>query len=501
MIKTTANQSIPLNNTKQNLIISYIIAASIFLFTLLYWILNSNIFFDDAYIHMRIARNFVEHGQPYFNRNEAVSGNSSPMWLWLISALFWLFGPSEQIINIISFLINLFFIATLSAVFRTRYTLSISLILSFLINSIFVINVSYSGMETALALSLWCCSIILLHKQKLYLAILIGALCVLVRYEYALWLIILSSIILLQYKTIKPISIALIPLSVLVIFQYSYYQTLIPNTIKAKSLIYQLDIYMALVHSFILQSLPIFIIIMILSLAIAIYHLRENNDILSLACILLGFTLLSLYLVRGTLIFIWYKPLYFVPIVVGHLLLLKYKHTTIRSIIIAIIFFFSYTSFTVAYTTISQVFLQQNSTDGWDLRTIALMRAAEDLAQQHPNAKVMAPEIGAIGWAYPGDIIDAVGLVSPELLQYHPLAVPEQRSNAGYGAIPVASVIDLQPDFIIAVDLFAEDFRRVLEQTEVLPYREQQIYLPSTDPTMQQNNPFTVRTYIRISNE
>src|SRR5512141_500160 len=44
-----------------------------------------NYVFDDTYIQLRIARNLIEHGQPYFNPGEAVNGSSSPVWTVIVA--------------------------------------------------------------------------------------------------------------------------------------------------------------------------------------------------------------------------------------------------------------------------------------------------------------------------------------------------------------------------------------------------------------------------------
>ena len=43
---------------------------------------------DDAFIHMRIARNLASGGGPFFNAGERVMGGSSPLWMLIVSGLF-----------------------------------------------------------------------------------------------------------------------------------------------------------------------------------------------------------------------------------------------------------------------------------------------------------------------------------------------------------------------------------------------------------------------------
>jgi hypothetical protein len=44
--------------------------------------------FDDAFIHLRLARNLAFHGEPYFNLGERVMSGSSPLWMLWLAAVF-----------------------------------------------------------------------------------------------------------------------------------------------------------------------------------------------------------------------------------------------------------------------------------------------------------------------------------------------------------------------------------------------------------------------------
>ena len=43
--------------------------------------------YDDAYIHLRIVRNFLQHGYAWFNPGERVMATSSPLWTALLAGL------------------------------------------------------------------------------------------------------------------------------------------------------------------------------------------------------------------------------------------------------------------------------------------------------------------------------------------------------------------------------------------------------------------------------
>jgi hypothetical protein len=79
---------------------------------------------------------------------------------------------------------------------------------------------------------------------------------------------------------------------------------------------------------------------------------------------------------------------------------------------------------------------------------------------------IAAPEIGALGWAFRGRILDGDGLASPEVLPYHPLRVPDERPSGGVGSIPGRAVAALQPDLLVAMEVLAADFTN---KAKVLP--------------------------------
>ncbi len=67
------------------------------------------------------------------------------------------------------------------------------------------------------------------------------------------------------------------------------------------------------------------------------------------------------------------------------------------------------------------------------------------------RARVAAPEIGALGHAYPGPILDTVGLISPQSRRYYPLP-PDQV--AGNIAIPPDLIADARPDMVVFLEIF-----------------------------------------------
>ena len=91
-------------------------------------------------------------------------------------------------------------------------------------------------------------------------------------------------------------------------------------------------------------------------------------------------------------------------------------------------------------------------------RARKLRHLGEWLALEHASAKVAAPEIGALGFSFPGNIEDTVGLASPGALRFHPLTVPSQRPTGYHGGVPAALIEQSRPDIVVGLDVFMTDF-------------------------------------------
>lgn len=88
-------------------------------------------------------------------------------------------------------------------------------------------------------------------------------------------------------------------------------------------------------------------------------------------------------------------------------------------------------------------------------RVQQLLAVSSALESVCPDCVLLAPEIGAPGYAFDGHIVDAVGLVSPAALGYHPMQVPDERANRLLGSIPVGLVEETDPDFVVSLSGFA----------------------------------------------
>jgi len=98
----------------------------------------------------------------------------------------------------------------------------------------------------------------------------------------------------------------------------------------------------------------------------------------------------------------------------------------------------------------------QVACDPTRLRILAYREAAQRIAQEGiPGATLSGPEIGALGYHYPGRVLDACGLVTPEALPFLPVP-PDQRASPIDGAISTDFVRALQPDWVVFLPFFAK---------------------------------------------
>jgi hypothetical protein len=89
----------------------------------------------------------------------------------------------------------------------------------------------------------------------------------------------------------------------------------------------------------------------------------------------------------------------------------------------------------------------------WEkIREQDYLQVARDLDQlTGGQARVAGPEIGALGFAYSGPILDTVGLVSPSSRPYYPL---DASLVAGNSAIPPDLIAAEKPDLVVLLEIF-----------------------------------------------
>jgi len=245
------------------------------------------------------------------------------------------------------------------------------------------------------------------------------------------------------------------------------------------------------------------IAILIINVLLAYVLFFRFKQSLAALGLLFGTMLFGLYLARHSYIFSWYVPLFMFTMLFCYFWIASLHNRWIRLTVATLSLFLSFLPTVIAVHEAQGVLSNQPQTYQdyiMGLRVQQYIRVAQSLAERYPHATLMAPEIGGIGWGFDGQIIDAVGLVSPEVLRYHPMPFPEQRAHGGLGAIPPQAVSDLKPDLIVTLDLFSQALQKAIADGQLPDYLLQESYpaITSNDPADLQRSDDTGLGMIRV---
>ena len=438
---------------------------------------------DDAYIHFRIVENWINDGLPYFNINEPVKGSSSSAWiatLFIIQQFIQLVGKQVDMLLIVAVLNSLSITAGMAIFYWLSVTVSkskprITQLIAFSIIYIsLIINSSLGLMETTTTIAIVGIAFLLLFSGK-KLSFTLFSFAIFFRLELGvLFLIIVLYSLYSKRFNIKDIviysSIGIIPF---LIIDFYFYGTLIPNTIHAKSAIYSLSLidqieiiiirignsYRLLPRYDNFSRLYLFILIFFPLIILCVYGfqlIRARRNIIGiegLLFLLWGLGIILMYLISGVQIFIWYEPLFMIPLFIVIFAFLttqndgKYSYIT-KSILIALVLIQSIALIQVISAAIINPAYLPGFPEG--ARTRQYKSIGNSLYQDYPNARLMTSEIGGLGYGFRGYILDSAGLVSPEVLDY-----PE-INNSG-GKIVTEFIQDAKPDIIVSYDIFIDE--------------------------------------------
>jgi hypothetical protein len=258
------------------------------------------------------------------------------------------------------------------------------------------------------------------------------------------------------------------------IFNLRLFGSIVPNTVRAKSIIYNLDLSESAMTAG--WTFPTWSLIALLALhlipIVVLWRDPERRDVA--AAMSFGAGLLSLYLARRTLVFPWYIPIFTLPLFAAYLLALTGRDRRLRIIVALIALLMGVGPLTQATREAFGLAIGRPSLyrDYWTgLRVKRYLEVGAELAQRFPGSTLMTSEVGALGWEFDGRIIDAAGVTSPECLRYHPVSVPEDRDSGILGAIPPQAVIDIRPHLLVSMDLFSKGVRREMDGGTIVGYR------------------------------
>ncbi len=442
---------------------------------------------DDAYIHMRIAQHLWATGYPYFNHGDAVMASTAPLWI-LITAPATVLG-SLQPLGIAC--LNALVLTTASWIWGVLLTQSLernSPPLPHLgaasLTFVTLAPSSIQLMETPLALMLTGIAYLGVHAKRWW-GIPAISLAPFVRPECAVFGVALFVYRLFSKRpwSILEVAACLLPVTFLFGFDLYFFSSIIPHTARAKDVVYDISIaefikffclgsYGSVISATIVPLSMIVVITGIIAFILRLNltklgaHLRECAEKVPLMVFILSpaIVIFFLYAIKHVLIFPWYTPLVLVPVYLGCLSLLKYRAYAIRMVSIGILFPSAVLATLLAGSCVKPE-LSPFFESGARARQLRALGAL--VYSAFPEARLMAPEIGALGFSFKGRIVDAVGLASPEALTFHPMKVPEERGAGFLGSVPAAFVDTEKPELMIGLSSL---FKQVLATRTAADY-------------------------------
>jgi hypothetical protein len=435
---------------------------------------------DDSFIVMRIARVWNDAGVPYFNRDEAVMGHSSHLWLWLVAAVFRVFGPHPEAISWLSSLCYPPCLALGAALLRrTTATPLQAVALSAALVLLLLMPCSVVMMETPVAVAVMLGTLLLVDADKDRALGCMAGVCLLARYELAL----LALLCFVASRRKRDFVIgAAPPVALFAAFTLSYFHTLFPETAAAKRRVYSGGRPFLLAHidwpflqgpAFHAAAMLVFLVLAgLLVWRTASRVRRPSVGSWPVVAVVFALCLLAVHVSQDGLMFYWYWPLITVPFMLAACAMgLERGRWWALPVALAIVMspivkegLWSAVGYAVRMPVANEQFRAT-------MRAEQYRRIARDLKASLPNGTMLSPEVGALGWDYyPNKIFDAVGLVTPSALKYHPMKVPEERRGGWLGAIPVGTIEEFHPDIVVAWSMVSEAFRRALEEGQLSDY-------------------------------
>ncbi len=433
---------------------------------------------DDAYITFRYSQNILEGNGLVYNPGQAILGTTTPLYAILLSLFGSFFGGSlapfpilAQIINAVADGFSCLILLILGR--KAGYPnagLATSLLWAFAPMSV---TFAIGGMETSVFILLLLGSLYMYSSHQPVAAALLAAFSILTRPDALLAVVLLLVARGLHYLKKSPhrpstaeLLAFILPLLAWSLFGWLTYGSPIPQTIAAKSVVYSLPKDAALIRLLQHYATPFqgnllfgryylaFGLLFFPSLAIIGWRrvLQKHLYLWPLAIFPLLYFLA--YSIANPLLFRWYLapplPLYLLGIMLGlEVITRELKRLKFLGVGSVIFMAFTLNAWTLkpdhgpqrpapkmAYIRLEELYIQ----------------AARDLMPVLSSDSVIAAgDIGAVGFFSQATIVDMVGLITPEVLDYFPL--PDDSYVINY-AIPSALVTDIQPDYVIILEIY-----------------------------------------------
>lgn len=434
--------------------------------------------FDDAFIHLRLARNLAFHGEPYFNLADPVMSGSSLLWMLWLAAGFRVSGRASAGVAVVTecLVVIALFLASEGFLAYGKGRSWVTLAAAFGVTALALPSAG-GLMETPLAVAFLLGGLWAFRSDRFQLAGVLLGLAGATRFEMVLsafGAFVVAPGWKRRFRLLAGAGPVWLAQAILL---ETFYGALTPHAMTAKAIVYQvrrLDLLNMGPQEFGKQAGAILVLILCVATGAGLVPILRGKsggfDRSQRAVLLLGvfpLILVTIYLLQVPVIFPWYWTLSLCPMALfaWSRLLEEFPTSSWKELRLA-------TPIAAAVAVAlawAALFSAQAAFNGrlerspWVLenaRTQTYLRIGSVLAEQCPDSVVAAPEIGALGWTFPGKILDGGGLASPEVLRFHPLQVPEERPMGGLGVIPGRAVAALRPDVVVSMEVFSTDFTR-----------------------------------------
>jgi hypothetical protein len=460
---------------------------------------------DDAYITYRYARNIVEGVGFVYNAGEAVLGTTTPLYTLLLAVLGWIVG-NRQAYPLISVLVNALADGANTVLL---YSMACRLfkhqlpgVLLGLLWAVAAGSVTFAigGMETSVYILLMLGAFAAWLWDRTVLASALTALAVLARPDALIWAGPLALAMIIRKwhaQTDRPF-VSRLPwleggVFAGLVTPWLIYATLVfgsplPHSVAAKAVAYRLPPTQALVSFLQNYAIPFSefdtfgsvgamigaVVYPLLAMLGGMYLVYADRRLVPL--VIFPWVYAALFSVANPLIFRWYQtppqPIYFLCILAGVWglakraagLILRRKDGGQDDVA---------TVWSARVLTVAGALWLATSINAWVLHPdhgpdrpaprmawfeleLLYERAARSLAPLVDDETVIAAgDIGAVGWYSGARILDTLGLVSPQSVEYYPLD-PSLYATTGY-AVPPDLIFDERPDYIVILETYGRN--------------------------------------------
>lgn len=430
---------------------------------------------DDAYIHFRIAENFVRSGVPYYDVAQPLYATTSLGWTLVLSLCFLIFGVKILPIAILNAGATTLAAGIWSRIGRRheigdggRYFAPVCVLV---VVSLLMLS-SLSLMETPLFL------VVLGLALDRYMT---GRATAFVFYAFAVFFRPEGSVFALA-ALLHALCTRKMPLRSIagwlfaaaapfVVLSLYYFHGVVPQTLNAKRLVYQLsssEFFQVLIRHILGSEVAqsgalIYFAILCALIVIAIMIVpreifSQQRPLWLLMALPAGLVFVG-YAGERVLLFPWYPAIFFVPLLVTLLVCVWQLRSMYCTVVLAFILApFVYIGAWDIYAGFGHPEAYSDFLPGARVRQYRAIGAK--LHEEFPGARLLSSEIGALGYGFKGSIVDACGLVTPGALRFHPMKIPEERASGVIGAIPVGLVESVRPELIVSMDVFMESLKQ-----------------------------------------